>query len=164
MKKIYLSTTLIFLNVLVFCQITDNYWGKLVDDPSNFSQVIDSFDVHISTNYPDSIPLNKLSNIKDYYRFVNFWKSRLGEINNETSYKPYQLAMLDLLTNPACNTNDPANWQLVGPVTYSSQELGLVSQVLHDPNNENNYILSSDYGGLWKSQVSGNSWTNVQTH
>ncbi len=161
MKKIIISAILLLLSVIAFSQITDNYWNKLESTANNFSQVSDSFDIYINSTYPDSIPQDKLGNIKNYFRFVNFWKSRTGEINNEVSYKPYQDAILNLLTDPVCNGEDPANWELVGPVSYGSQMLGLVSQVLHNPQDSGDYILSSDYGGLWKSQATGESWKNI---
>lgn len=161
MKKLFLSIVFIMLNLFVFSQVTDSYWEKIESNAANFTQVSDSFNIYINSTYSNSIPSDKLGNIKNYFRFVDFWKSRIGLINDETSYKPYQDAIIGLLADPICDSRDPAAWELVGPVTYAKQKMGLVSQVLHDPNNEGSYILSSDYGGLWKSQETGNSWKNV---
>ncbi len=161
MKKL-LFLLLLFLSVsMLFSQITDNYWEKLAFEPEHFDQIVDTFNTYLSTTYPDSVPQDKLSNIKDYQRFVYFWKSRLGIDSSQASYEPYQKAVINNLSRGYCATGDPANWEMAGPVTYSSQLLGLVRQVLHDPNNPGSYLLASDYGGIWKSRETGNSWENV---
>jgi len=161
MKNIYLLTAFLFLNVIAFSQITDNYWEKLAFEPEHFDQIVDTFNTYLSKTYPDSVPQDKLSNIKDYQRFVYFWKSRLGIDSSQASYEPYQKAVINNLSRGYCATGDPANWEMAGPVTYSKQLLGLVRQVLHDPNNPGSYLLASDYGGIWKIRETGNSWENV---
>ncbi len=162
MKKKYLFLCLAVFNIqLIFAQVTDSYWERMYDNPSDFIEDVKTFDQYINTTYRDSIPQEKLGNIKNYHRFVHFWKSRLGKVNNTISYEPYQKAIQNLSINGGyCNSDDLANWELIGPVKSNTQFLGLVSQVLHDPNNPENYIISSDYGGLWKSQPNG-IWKNV---
>ncbi len=142
-------------------QITDDYWYRLDDNGANFKQITDTFDMHITNEYPDSIPFSVQPNINEYERFVYFWKSRLGINNGQTSYEPYKDAIINALNAPYCVTGDPSNWELVGPVSYSLQSLGLVRQVLHDPDNSGSYLLASDFGGIWKNQQTGNSWVNV---
>jgi len=104
MKKLHLMAAFLLLNVFVNSQITDIYWQKLISDPSQFSTVCNSFDMYIHSTYPDSIPPDKLGNIKNYFRFVHFWKSRIGNIDDGISYKPYRDAIINLLTDPYCAT------------------------------------------------------------
>jgi hypothetical protein len=162
MKKfLYLFLISFLINNITIAQINDEYWKQLEVNVQNFTSITDSFNTYISNQYPDSIPTVMLPNIKDYYRFVNFWKSRLGLVNDTLSYLPYTEATLNNLFDPYCESSDPAQWELLGPTSQPSQELGLVSAVLFDPDNPGSYLLSAENGGIWKSQAIGNSWANV---
>ena len=161
MKKNTLFFVSLFFFSLLTAQNSDYYWKGLFDKPYEFVAITDTFETYIKDTYPDSIPQNKLKNIKDFYRYVYFWKSRLGIINDSLSYLPYAQAAWNNSLTPYCDEPDPAQWELLGPKNYDYQCLGLVAQVLHDPENPDNYLLSSDHGGIWKNQSSGNSWVNV---
>jgi len=161
MKKITLFFVSLFFFSLLTAQNSDYYWKGLFDKPYEFAAITDTFETYIKDTYPDSIPQNKLKNIKDFYRYVYFWKSRLGIINDSLSYLPYAQAAWNNSLTPYCDDPDAAQWELLGPKNYDYQCLGLVAEVLHDPENPGNYLLSSDHGGIWKNQSSGNSWVNV---
>ena len=119
--------------------------------PYNFPAITDTFENCLFSQYPDSIPDSSFKNIKDYYRFCYYWGSRLGVVNDSLSYDPYQIAAINNLADPYCSENDPAQWEILGPVTLPTQNLGLVSEVLDDPNVEDSYLISTEHGGLWKS-------------
>ncbi len=161
MKKILILLIVLFLTELTIAQENDYSWYKIIDDPRNFWQDVHEYESYYKSEYPESIPEEKLGNIKDFYRFVNYWNSRLGIVDGELSYEPYIEAIKEFNLNPYCEGTDPAQWELLGPVAYSSQYLGLVDEVLGDPNNPNNFIIGSQRGGIWKNQTSGNSWVNV---
>lgn len=76
------------------------------------------------------------------------------------SYLPYTWAAIDNITNPICSGPDSADWQLLGPAQLDGdkQWLGLVQEVLYDPANPENYLISTDRGGIWKKE--GNTWKN----
>ena len=160
-KLIYSLLICLLLPATNYGQSNDEYWRLLEVNPQNFTAITDSFELYIADEYPDSIPQSKLANIKDYYRFVNHWKSRIGIINDTLSYLPYTEAALANLLDPYCDVSDPADWDLLGPKSYSTQWLGLVEEVIADPRNDDSYILSAENGGLWKSRSTGNSWENV---
>jgi hypothetical protein len=143
-------------------QENNNYWRKLEVDAQHFTSVTDLFNNDFSAKYPDAVPNTKLKSKKDYYRFVNFWKCRLGLIDDTTlSYTPYSKAGINNIFNPYCAESDSANWQLLGPASLDIQWLGLVTSVLSDPETPGHYLLSSDRGGIWQSRTTGNSWVNV---
>jgi hypothetical protein len=160
-KLLYIVIFILLLPSTQFAQIDDQYWNLLKVDVQNFTAIADSFDNYLAYQYPDSIPRQQLPNIKDYYRFVNFWKSRLGSVNDTLSYLPYLQAAILNMDNPYCENGDPADWQLLGPTNHSKQILGLVEEVLADPLVADSYILSAENGGIWKSQATGNRWVNV---
>jgi hypothetical protein len=163
MKPYLLIIILTFFLIQVNGQneINDNYWKILCNDPSEFSNVMDSFNLYIQRNYPDSVPKDKEIYIKDYHRFVNFWQHRLGLSESNLSYEPYFQAVKANMINPICQGEDLANWQILGPTHHTSQELGLVTEVLDDPNNPNVYLLSSELGGIWKRYDQSDIWVNV---
>ena len=162
MKNI-LSLLFVFAVIQLAGQTNDNSWKAVNRDGSNFYTIKNQFDSYLQQEYPDSIPKSKLSNIKDYYRTINFWKSRLSIDNDAVSSLPYIESINTFMSQSYCTGTDPANWELVGPSNFpaSQQVNGLVTQVLNDPNNPNSYLLSSDYAGIWKNQTSGNTWHNV---
>ena len=162
MKKfVFVIVSFIFIfNSYGQIEMNDDYWKVLFTTPSEFNNVMDSFDVYLERNYPDSIPSDKIAGVKDYYRFINFWQPRLGVIDSNFSYQPYLESVLDTLY-PICGGNDSANWEILGPVELPTQYLGLVSEVLNDPENSDSYLLSSENGGLWKRYQQSSIWENV---
>lgn len=159
MKKIALICLLLFTNSLLFAQISINSWNKAVTNGNNFYSITTAYDHYLKTNFSDSLPKEKLSEIKNYYRFLNFWKSRLGVENSITNYDDYFRNLAAI--SGFCYEEDSANWEVMGPSELPDQYLGLVQQVLYDPENPEISILSTEHGGLWKQQVSGASWKNV---
>jgi len=144
-----------------FCQINDNTWQSISSDVKDFYTVKNQYEAYIHQQYPDSIPIEKLGNIKNFYRMVNFWKRRIAFENDSTSFLPYIQSINNHEYMPVCGATDPANWELVGPSNLSMQANGLVSQVLYDPNTPDSYLLCADHGGIWKNQITGNTWRNV---
>ena len=162
MKKITLSLCLLFCSLFTYGQSNDFKWMQIVHDANNFINIADSFQTFILAEYSDSIPKEKLPNIKDYYRYYKFWKSRLSYEQGNASHDTYLQATNSLNNSGGyCNQQDLANWELHGPATLPCQNLGLVSEVLGNPSNPNDIILSSEHGGLWKYQTTGNTWINV---
>lgn len=159
MKKIALICLLLFTNSLLFAQISAKSWKNVLIHCFDFYAITSAYDNYLKTTFPDSIPKEKLSEIKNYYRFLNFWKSRLGVANNATNFEDY-FNNLSAITG-YCYETDSADWKVIGPSALPDQYLGLVQQVLYDPENPGLSILSTEHGGLWKQQVSGNSWKNV---
>lgn len=161
MKKILLFIICIFLLKLVPAQSDDYSWTALINNAASYDSICNAFDNYILTNYTDSIPESALPAIKRYHRYRYFWNSRLGIENGITSYMPYTKAAIDNMLNPICEGTDDAEWELIGPSEYTDQELGLVDEVLFDPENTNRIIISVDRGGIWVKQDSGNTWRNV---
>lgn len=161
MKKLLVSFIALFVLISGFSQDNDNYWEALYTSPYDYSTLVDSFYIYVNSTYPDSIPYDKLKNIKEFHRFVYFWNGRMGIMNDSLSYLPYSIAAKENSHTPYCSSADPAQWELKGPETLEHVWLGLVAEVLYDPNNPDNYILSSDHGGIWRYQSSVNKWVNT---
>jgi photosystem II stability/assembly factor-like uncharacterized protein len=161
-NKVVLCTLFLLTGPFLLAQIDDQYWEKIEIDAHHFTTVTDLFNNDIGAHSSDSIPQERIKSIKNYYRFINFWKGRLGAIDDTTlSYTPYLKAGINNIFNPYCTESDSANWQLLGPTSLNMQWLGLVASVLSDPETPGYYLLSSDRGGIWQSQSTGNSWANV---
>ena len=160
--QIIKNLLLLFLNLISFtiiAQVNDNSWKEMLQDGASFYSTKNNFEAYVRQEYVDSIPNSKLSNIKDYYRFVDFWKPRIGTTNNLTNYSDYFANLNNSIGY--CTSTDMANWELLGPTQYKSQYMGLVQQVLYEPRYPNSNILSSEHGGIWKQRSNGNSWNNV---
>ncbi len=151
----------LFLLFNGYSQKNDHFWKKLCTSPHEYHTIVDSFNIYLHSAYPDSIPSDKMKNVKDFHRFVYFWGKRLGEINDSISYKPYSMAAMENSHLPFCTETDQAQWELKGPSEIEGMNLGLVAQVLYDQNNPGSYVLSSDHGGLWKNQETGQTWINT---
>lgn len=158
MKKIYLIVILIFAASLSFSQSEDYSWTALVGNPASFDSICNDYENYISTTYGDSIPESAKPAYKDYLRFKYFWQNRLAEVDGELSYLPYTEASVENLLNPICNDGDTADWIEIGPVSYPTQWLGLVNEVLYDSLNPDRIIISSDRGGIWIRDSSDGSW------
>ncbi len=164
MKSVLFTILVMSILKLSISQENDYSWYKITSDPTNFWSDIHDYENYYKSKYPESLPEEKLGNIKDFYRFVNFWKSRMGLVDGQLSYLPYYEALNDFSLNSIssyCTESDPAEWELLGPVSYQTQSLGLVDEVLGDPNNPNSIIIGPQRGGIWKHQTSGNSWVAV---
>lgn len=159
MRTLPLIIILFCINSQLFSQSGTDSWKKVLKDGKEFYKITSVYDNYLKTALTDSIRREEFSNIKNYYRFLNFWKSRIGVENDITNFENY-FENLNTLSG-YCDENDPANWEVVGPIELPDQYLGLVQQVLYDHENPDGSILSTEHGGLWKQQSSGNSWKNV---
>jgi len=161
MKKIIILFTLYLAATSLFSQINDLYWKRIKSDPKNYVTIIEDYQNWLKTKYPDSIPSGALPNLKEFYRYVNYWTPRLGtDENGEFSYLNYYDVASDVYLDPICDTSDLAQWELVGPDSLPEQQLGLVDEILYNPRVSDEYLISPNHGGIWKSQSSGNSWVN----
>lgn len=93
---------------------------------------------------------------------MNHWGRRLGyNSNNELSYDPYSQVALDFIDNPICVSDNYANWEPLQKYNSSVQQDGLITEVLYDPQNPDEPIISSNHGGLWKYKDNLCYWYNV---
>jgi hypothetical protein len=109
----------------------------------------------------------KISGLKDR---LHFSMKYLGIIlllsgtflNGYSQLKDEHNIELDLLIEDLKrNKADQALWELVGPTSIDFHNMGLVDEVLFNPEQEEDYLLSPNHGGLWKNRQTGNSWENV---
>lgn len=161
MNKILLFIICIFLLKLVPAQSDDYSWTALIGDAASYDSICNAYDDYILSTYPDSIPESVMPALKRYHRYNFFWNSKLGLVNNEASYMPYTKAAVNNMLNPICEGSDDADWELLGPSSFTEQFLGLVDEVLHDPLDASRILISCDRGGIWVKQDSGNAWRNV---
>ncbi len=163
MKKTILIALGLLMIQLVNAQSEDYMWTALQGDPAAWDSICESYDDYITQTYGDSIPDSVLSAYKNYLRYKYIWGRRLGVVDGNPSYIPYTEAATYNMLNPICEDGDSANWQVMGPVAYHEQKLGLVDEVLYDPLNPDRIIISSDRGGIWVRDTmdGGWGWRNV---
>lgn len=162
MKKYFLFISAIFIVSIAFSQMTMSSWRAFEDNPNLLKTENSKFQDYISKTYRDSIPEEQRSEYKAYLRYMYFWQRRLGQYDDEIlSYQPYYEAALDFSQNPICTSTDLANWELLGPHSTTSQNLGLITEVLYDAENPNVPLISSNHGGLWKFNTFTDKWYNV---
>jgi hypothetical protein len=163
MKKIILVALGLLILLYANAQNNDNMWSALKGDASSWDSICQSYDAYISQTYGDSIPDSVLSSYKNYLRYKYIWGSRLGISEGEPSYTSYTEAAINNLLDPICDDGDTASWEVMGPVSYPTQWLGLVDEVLYDPLYPERIIISSDRGGIWVREYDsiGWGWHNV---
>lgn len=161
-KRITFTLFLLFVCSQIYAQLRQSSsWQEIKYSPENTISVVNNYE-----NYLNTVDVNTLSDpevfdIKQYYRFMNFWKSRVAvDASGNYDYTLYTKLAQTIQYDPFCEGSDPANWQLLGPVAYSDQNLGLVDEVLYD-HSSGDYLISSDRGGLWKRRNNTQSWYNV---
>ena len=153
---------MIFLTSVTYGQINISSWRAFEENPELIKTQASIYETFINDTYPDSIPQNLRSEYKAYLRYMYFWQRRLGEdAQGELSYKPYYQAAIDNKQNPICLSDPLADWGLIEPGYEISQNQGLISEVLYDPLNPDEPLVSSNHGGLWKFNSSLEYWYNV---
>lgn len=137
-------------------------WRKMESDANAFKNIPDQYQAYINAQYPNNFANGIPIEVKSYYRFYSMWKDRLSvDDNGDLSFETFQKAAINYRNNYNCNSNDPANWEQLGPVQYTSQYMGFVSCLSFNPTNPDDILISSNHGGIWKSRTTGNSWENV---
>jgi len=134
-----------------------SFWRSISDSSTKeeFLTICDSVNEILFTHYSDSVN----EEIKEYQRFRWFWKDRLSDDSSGIFYN-YAQAILNNANDPVCDQPDDANWELIGPKSYGSQWMGLISEVLGDPGNIDDILIAPQGAGIWKKQTTGNTWAN----
>lgn len=170
MKKITLIFIAIFPFHAIFGQtfVMPNFVKQMSNPTKSFIQIQSE-----ANNYFDSLKLTNggviTSQEKDYKRWEYFWKDRSsypGAPYGGDFTKVMEYSKL-LATNSIniCNTSPGASsWQLQGPTTMNTANMGIVISVAMDPTNSSIIYAGSNTGGLWKT-TNGNSasptWYNI---
>lgn len=109
-------------------------------------------------------------NYASYLRWMNFWASRVGGINDTATIKGAHNTLLSTFNNPMClnNTNTPL-WNSLGPFQNSPHtggiypNMGVVWSVAVDPNNHHIIYAGTNASGLWRCNLSQTPihWQNI---
>ena len=124
-------------------------------------------------NYLDSTQSPTAPSLaKQFGRWYNYWNSRID--SNDRMDKAWLYMNNYFQANAPGNPNasppfpfvcnDGGDWSLVGPITLSAQEMGLVSCLFSPPARPNIIYAGSNTGGLWKTENAGSitpTWTCV---
>lgn len=144
--------------------------GAVQNPAANFDQIrLDAL------SYYDSISndTSEFGGSRKQVRWEMFWQNRAYKSGQPTGSFAYAAqAAYNVLQNqtPVCvNSNNPSNWQLLGPVspalsTTPLQQLGRVDMVLQHPTNPNTVYLGTAHSGLWVTtnfNAQQPNWVNV---
>ncbi len=157
-----LAITFLFLSFIIisYTQENESSWLKVKNNAHEYFSIVENYQNWINSS--NSLHKENKANEKDFYRFIHFWNARIStDENGNLSYEEYFKAAQAFSENTKHKDGDLADWELVGPEFFTTQNIGLVDEVLFDPESSGNYLLSPNHGGIWKSQQSGNSWKNV---
>jgi hypothetical protein len=93
MKKILFLTISLLVIHFASAQNNDYAWKALTSNASSYDSICDAYNNYLRTTYPDSIPKSVIPALKRYHRYKYFWNSRLGLVNGQASYTPYNKAL-----------------------------------------------------------------------
>ncbi len=159
MKKLVILLFCTVISLTIFGQQSIDSWRKFESNPELIKTEGTLYSNYIQANYPTNIPEESFGEYKSYLRYMYYWQRRLGiDAQGDLSYEPYYEAAKDMLINPICVTDPLANWESLEPGIATSQNQGLISEVLYDPNNPGEPLISSNHGGLWKFDESLKYW------
>ena len=112
----------------------------------------------------DSInPLEKMA----FKRWEDFWRNR-ANINGNS--QPGKLTdVLNAMYNNSLYSYQqdltaitlPSKWMLISPDELETQNLGTVTAIWSDPNNEKFILIGTETSGLWKTTDGGLNWANI---
>lgn len=161
-KLVLLYILLLTIGSTAFSQMTISSWRAFENNPELMKTQLDDYQNYIRVNYPDSIPGEEFGEYKAFLRFMYYWHGRVDyDEQGELSYKPYHNAVKQYLLNPVCISDPLANWEVLEKVQNYSQEEGLITEILYDPQNPDDLLASSNHGGLWKYNSTLDYWYNV---
>jgi hypothetical protein len=94
-----------------------------------------------------------------FQRWVYFWRSRTGTIENPGSYEPMIQPLLQMFNGNStiCNSSTIPDdgWELLGPVTVppgtQNQGIGRVDRLIVAPGNPDHVYAATAATGLWKT-------------
>ena len=158
-KTLFLSfLAILFMAKMGYAQTAD-YLGQIKSSSDPLDVIYNRIDSLVATDTSSQ----NLRNVKEYLRFRNIWDKRLpgNTLGSRVEYANY---VTQNAANPICNQTDLAAWQIMGPLTYESdnrQYNGLVKEVLCNPNDPNDIILGALESGIWKYRSVTNTWENV---
>jgi hypothetical protein len=158
MKKHIFLFILLLISVALFGQFDPASWRQFESDPDLLKTLKSQYEENYYNHFGDSLH----PEFKQYRRYLSYWHPRLGvNTDGEISYNPYLNLVLEAATNPICDENDPADWQLMGPSIHPKQQQGLFTEVLYDPEYPERLLASTNHGGLWKYNPDDDKWYNV---
>ncbi len=160
-RLLFYSLTLLLLSpVCLQAQMNPYSWQEMISNPNLHKTLPQQYEQYMRSTYTDTDTMPRA--YKHYARYMKYWHNRLGvDAQGNLSYEPYFDAIMANREQSVCNGNDPAHWELLDVPITEGQEQGLFTEILPDPDYSERYLISSNYGGLWKFNPSNNRWYNV---
>jgi len=104
--------------------------------------------------------------IMNYLRFMEFWNARITD-SADASYSGIKKALQAYAAGVTTPIIDEADWRLLGPVRVDNyigmdnQRMGIVSEVLGNPNDDNDILIGTAHSGVWKYNPQTAGWDCV---
>lgn len=166
----------IFILLIIFssCSAVKNISKdeSLKSEP-NFFEIVKVKEAYFSEtlkNTPDSLKYEEGSELVEYERWYNKWRSR---VTSNGSFKPYfeaQSSHFNASNVINANRSFTHDWWEIGPrhtvsgvVGGGLSGVGPMEFVRIYPNSPNTMITGSSVGGLFVTYNGGNSWTNMNS-
>jgi photosystem II stability/assembly factor-like uncharacterized protein/PKD repeat protein len=166
MKTISLFILALIFSISLISQNTvnkdlkpDSHWVNMMKDQSaNFFETQKAF-----YSYTDGKEMSEVKGSKQFKRWEWFMKTRVDENGN----KPSPTKIINNYSEFLSKYGKPINnsdWKNLGPIEIpnnyisSPSGLGRINAINYHPFNENEFLIGSPSGGLWKTTDFGETW------
>lgn len=151
--------------VLMAINISENSFSqewqdKMADPNVNFYEVLNSYEKQF-----EGKSYERGNGMKQFLRWKYFTEPRVYPSGNRMNSVSAYEEKIKFEKQNNFQRNKTANWQPLGPVTWTSSSYnpgnGRINAVRVDPNDSNRIYVGTPAGGCWKTTDGGQTWNPI---